>query len=407
MKFTDREIQALKPKAERYEVREKGHRDGLAIRVSKTTKTWVFVYVFADRRRRLTLGNYPAMTLAEAHEVHAKAYADVKRGIDPGAVAAASKRAAHTAAEATRSAETVQDLAAEFIRRYSKPRKKTWAEDERVLKVDVLPAWGSWKAKDVTRRDVIALVESIVNRGSPSAANATLKVVRKMLGWAVDVELLATSPCIRIPQPAKEEPGSHVLTDDEIAKLARSLEAAHSHDRVAQALRLMLCTGQRGGEIAGLRWEELDLEQRVWTLPASKAKNGRMHRVPLNEPALRVLEAARATLPPGEATGLVFPGRKGEQLFRCSMSAWTKRHAPTLGIAEFCPHDLRRSAATGLATLGVDLEVISHVLNHAPRGITRQVYVLYSYYPKMREALDAWGRHLDGLSAGRRERSRA
>ena len=183
MRLTDRGIAALKPKATRYEAWEDG-RTGLGIRVSTVgRKSWIYMYRYGGKPRRMTLGTYPAVGLADAHVKHAKAKADLEKGIDPGAQEVERKRTERTA-------ETVADLVEEYLEKWARPRKRSAAEDERTLRKEVLPLWGNRKAKDIKRREVIALLDEIVNRGSPIQANRTLSVIRKMFNFGISRDIL-------------------------------------------------------------------------------------------------------------------------------------------------------------------------------------------------------------------------
>ncbi len=135
MKLTDRTIKALKPKAGRFEVWEDG-RTGLGLRVSPAgRKSWIYMYRFNGKPRRMTLGTYPALGLASARVKHAQAKETLEKGSDPGALHVEKRRA-------ERNAETVQNLVDEYLEKYARPRKRSAAEDERILNKDVLPAWG-------------------------------------------------------------------------------------------------------------------------------------------------------------------------------------------------------------------------------------------------------------------------
>jgi hypothetical protein len=160
VKFTVRGIEALKPKTNRYDILESdGH--GFGIRVAPSgRKSWIYLYHHGGRLRRMTLGTYPNMTLADAHKAHATARAAVKQGEDP---AAKHVQARHEALHAP----TVEKLAHEYLERWAKPHKRSWHEDERILIKDVPPVWGRRKATEIRRRDVIALLDDIHDRGGP------------------------------------------------------------------------------------------------------------------------------------------------------------------------------------------------------------------------------------------------
>ena len=157
MKFTDKKIQNLKPKPQRYEEWEG---NGFGVRVTpRGVRSFVYLYRFEGKARRLTLGTYPTMTLADAHKAHAEAVKKLEQGIDPGAVTVSERRE-------NREAPTVAALADEYLEKWAKPRKRSWREDQRILEKDVLPLWGERKAKDITRQDVIRLLDGVMDRGA-------------------------------------------------------------------------------------------------------------------------------------------------------------------------------------------------------------------------------------------------
>ena len=282
MRLTDRGIAALKAKAERYEVWEDG-RTGLGVRVSTVgRKSWVFMYRFGGKARRMGLSTYPAVGLADARVKHANAKALLEKGIDPGAKEIERK-------QAERSAETVADLVEEYLEKWARPRKRSAAEDERQLRKDVLPVWGKRKAKDITRRDVITLLDGIAERGSPIQANRTLAVVRKMFNFAISRDIVDATPVAMVQPPATENKRDRVLSADEIRALWKGLDTAPMSEGVKLVLKLQLATAQRKGEIVGAALDEFDFEDNIWTIPAERSKNGQAHRVPLSPLALELI----------------------------------------------------------------------------------------------------------------------
>jgi len=162
------------------------------------------------------------------------------------------------------------------------------------------------------------------------------------------------------------------------------------------ALQLLLVTAQRRGEVITMEWEEIDLEGRVWTLPAEKSKNGRGHRVPLSTRAILIL---RGLQPSEEPTGWVFPGANGHHLRTDSLNQALSRLIEQFGLPHFTPHDLRRTAATQISCMGVDRTTLGHILNHADHSTTA-IYDRYSYEPELRAALGKWSAQLDKILAG-------
>jgi integrase len=407
MKFTDKSIKALKPKAERYEVWE-DKRSGLGVRVSpKGRKTWVYMYRFGGKARRMGLGTYPAVSLASAHVKHAQAKLLLDKGIDPGAQELEKK-------QIERDAETVADLAEEYLEKWARPRKRSAGEDKRILKKDVLPAWGKRKARDIRRRDVILLLDTIVERGAPIAANRTLGVVRRMFNFAVSRDILDATPVAMVKAPAKETPRERVLSPEEIRIFWNDLDKAPISPGIVLALKIQLVTAQRKGEIIGAAQSEFDLEdERVWTIPPEHAKNEKTHRVPLSDLAVSLVRSAQALA--GESEWL-FPSPRGyvpiagqavNQALNRALMPPDKRPAaaklankPQVRLSGITPHDLRRTAASNMAALGINRLTIGKVLNHIDQSVTG-IYDLYGYETEKRHALEAWAAHLEEIVSGK------
>jgi len=422
MKFTERSIKALKPEEKRRDIREGESRPGFAIRVSpRGKKTFIFIYTLNGVKHRLTLGvfgDHPAMSLSEAHSKYEVARRKVEKGIDP----AAEKLEAELA---EKEADTVNQLAAEYLEKWAKPRKRSWEEDQRILEKDILPTIGNKKAKDVTRRDVIHLLDKIAARGAPIAANRTLALLSKMFHFAIGRDIVPFSPCFGIAKVAPEHQKDRVLSDDEIRQHWYGILASEMTEQTKVVLLLQLVTAQRKGEVVAMRWDQIDNEK-VWTIPAELAKNGEAHRVPLSPQALALLERIKNsspwvfTAPSGHPRG---DSRIGQPKFGSglpsghlrgdSVSRATRRYLMRIEKSTesgqktkltkddqewFTPHDFRRTAATNMTKLGYNRLTVSKVLNHAESGVTA-VYDRHSYDKEKRQALEAWGRHLDVILA--------
>ena len=390
MRFTDRGVISLKPQRERFEVWEDG-RTGLGLRISPAgRKSWLYMYRYGGKARRMTLGTYPTMGLADARLAHAEAKKQLAAGIDPGAQLLEKRRA-------ERDAETVADLAREYLEKWAWPRKRSAAEDERILNKDVLPVWGTRKAKSITRRDVIVLLDDIVDRGAPISANRTLAVVRRMFNFAIERDILDATPCARIKAPAKENQRDRVLTANEITAFWHGLENAPMTDAVRMVLRFQLVTAQRKGEIVKARWTEFDAEERVWEIPAERSKNGMAHRVPISPLCTELLEMIRAEA--GD-TEWLFPSRRtGRPITDEAVNHALLKSLDVIGVEHLTPHDLRRTAVSHMTSMGISRLTVSKVLNHAENGVTA-VYDRHSYDAEKRQALEAWGARLKDIISG-------
>ena len=284
----------------------------------------------------------------------------------------------------------MQELANEYLERHAKRFKKSWKEDERVINRELFPTLKHRKVKELTRRDVRELVEAIADRGAPIMANRTLAVIRKMLNFAVEREWIEANPAALLKKPGAEHSRDRVLTDSEVRVLWRGFDTLPP--TMASAFKVRLLSSQRGGEVHGMRWENVDLKKAWWEIPGKDTKNGEPHRLPLSTPALRVLKEQRARVP--EQSPWVFVNRWGS-----GPITHRAKKAPALLAAHvgfsFRGHDLRRTCATGMAEAGISVETIARVLNHidgSPRAT--KVYNRYSYDAEKRQALDVWAKRL-------------
>ena len=387
MKFTDRQIKALKPKKERYEVWETNGK-GFGVRVSSTgRKSFIFLYKFQGTSRRITFGNYPEISLADAHAAHAKSRQLLEQGSDPATAEQDEK-------EESRRSPSVKRLVAEYIEKYAKPRKRSWKEDERILYKDVVPRWGKRKAQDVTRRDIILLLDEIVERGALIQANRTLATIRKMYSFAMGRGILESSPCVAIPAPSKENRRDRVLNETEIKTFWNKLSTAKMKKYTALALKLQLITAQRKGEVAGAEWVNFDLKDGWWTIPAEKSKNGLPHRVPLSSFAIETLNELKIIS--GDSKWLFPSPRDGQHIAETSVDHAVRANAEHFKIDHFTPHDLRRSVASMMTASGVQRLTVSKILNHVETGIT-SVYDRHSYDKEKQKGLRSWGRQLEAI----------
>lgn len=404
MQFAEKFIKSLKPKEGQkkfFDVREKsGQGFGLSIFPSGE-KSFIFIYSFAGRKRRMTLGRYPACSLADARGLHRDALKMLESGKDP----ALEKRKKFTE---DRDSSTVSGLIEEYIEKWAKPRKRSWEADERCLNKDVKPMWGRRKAKDITRREVILLLDKIKDRGAPIAANRTLACVRRMFNFAVERDIIPTSPCVAVKAVAKENRRDRCLSVDEIkdfwegfnctAKLKNGKPSLQMSEGCKFALKLQLVTSQRKGEIVSAEWSELDLSQGWWTIPAEKAKNKNAHRVPLSKLALELLlEIKRLSgdsrwLFPSDKTDSHLTGAAIDHAVRRSVEAFPK-------VKGWTPHDLRRTSATHMTSMGISRLVVSKLLNHVENSVTA-IYDRHSYDSEKKNALEAWGKMLREIVSG-------
>lgn len=392
-KFTDVFIKSLSPRAERYDVREG---DGFGVRIFPSgEKSWFFIYHYLGRKRRMTLGSYPAMGLKDARVAYADARRKLAQEIDPAEQRKATKEALALAHEAERRDPTVKTLVLEYLEHWARPHKRSWPQDERILNKEVVTVWGQRKARTIKRRDVVLLLDGIKNRGAPILANRTLAVVRRMFNFAVERGILDTTPTGHIKAPARENHRERVLTALEIRQFWHGLNGAPLALPTRLALRLILATGQRPGEVVGAQWSEIDMISAWWTIPAEKTKNGNLHRVPLSGLALDILEALREV---SASPVWVFPSPRTINNRPITTSALDHaiRRCTFEDVAPFTPHDLRRTVGTSLGELGFNRLVQDKVLNHKDNTVGG-IYDRHSYDKEKRLALETWADHLQSI----------
>jgi integrase len=386
--FTAKGLAALKPAAVRIDYWDQSL-PGFGLRVTPDgQKTWTVMYRFGGRKRRYTLGAYPALSLADARKLAREAQRSVGLGIDPAA-----------AKKAERLADSFAKLAEQYLERYAKPRKKSWREDARIIASKLNPSFGNMRAQDVTRADVRMLLEKIAEH-APIEANRTLATCRKLYNWAISQDLVETNPCFQIPAPGQERQRDRVLSDDEVRTVWKDLE--NEEPRITAIMRLRLITAQRGGEVAAMERNELDLAGGWWTIPAEKAKNGLAHRVPLTAPAVKILERVLAA-PDGSSYVFPAPLSNGKApTSKFDLTKTTERIRKRTGIKDLTAHDLRRTAASRMTGMGIPRLTVSKILNHVEPGVTA-VYDRHSYDREKREALETWALRLRVIVSGLRE----
>jgi integrase len=356
---------------------------GFALRVtSKGSKSFVLGYTVLGRERRMTIGSWPAWTAAAARERARELKRRVEQGVDP-----LEER------KERRKEPTFADLVAEY-ERVRVPHQRRGKDVMARLERDALPILGKRRLSDISRREVISLLEEKA-AAAPVSANRTHQAINAVFNFGVKREWLAVNPASNIDPPGgKEKPRDRVLSFDEIAKVWGGLEYGSITPTVRDILRLILLTAQRPGEICTVEWHEIDGD--VWNIPADKAKPGRAQRVPITRSAALLLDRKRR-----RGVSWVFPSR------------YRSRNAPTseaslanavqlnncFGVPHWTPHDLRRTAASHMASIKVPPHVIDRLLNHAVRGVTDHHYNLYSYDDEKRNALKRWDRKLRKITS--------
>ena len=388
--LTNRSVELTKPASERREIPDE-LLPGLYLIIQPSgARSWAVRYRHHGHPCKHTLGRYPAIDLAAARKLAGAALRAVAEGRDPGR----EKRHARAS-----KADTIEAIAAQFIERHCNRsnRLRTAEETKRLLDLHVLPRWRGRLAREITRRDVLDVLDRVFESGKPIAANRTLAAIRKMFNWAVARDMLTASPCTGVKPPTVERARDRVLSDDELKLIWQA--ARKVGGSFGSLVQLLMLIGQRRNEVSEMQWGELDLEVRLWTLPRERVKTDQPHEVPLSGPVIAVLETVPriadslfvlTTTGVTPSNGFSKGKRRIDALLPQDMPAWRL-------------HDLRRTVASGMARLGIDLPVIEKVLNHSSgsfAGIVG-VYQRHDFAAEKRAALETWGRHIEGLVSGK------
>jgi len=386
--LTDRFLSSLKVKERSVFFDEKVR--GLALRATPAgSRSWWFVYrVNGQPSQWVRLGEYDATGLAEARKLALshRHDVDVERR-DP----AEEKRRKRAAAEVVpERAFTFSDLC-DLYAKVAPGKKKTWREDIGKIKKHLRPAWGDRALRSITRAQVHELLDGLVAGGMTIGVNRIQALVSRLFTVAMDRSLIDAHPAVRMEKRFSEKPGTRALTDAELKALWIALDAYPG--RAADALRLRLLLGQRGEEIAGMRWSEVDLEASVWQLPGERTKNGRPHAVPLPPTAHAILTRIQTEVSTG--------GKLPDRVFGAfTVRSDDHRRLGEIHAGAYAWKDLRRTVATRLAGLGFDETVIGRTLNHARATITAKHYNVHGYLDEKRRALEAWDRALQEIVTG-------
>ncbi|MFC7396535.1 tyrosine-type recombinase/integrase [Chelatococcus sp. GCM10030263] len=397
-------------------------------------KSWAVRYRHFGKPRKLTISPYLAgddvqRAGAELRRIRAEAgdlLERVQRGEDPGAEKVAKKRQAREDGDSD--PKRFENVVRRFIAIYAKPKNRSWRETARILglspdkakteasddplqfavvKSSIVDRWGHRPLGSIQRSEIIGLFDEIAERGAPIAANRTLAALRKLYSWAIAKDLAEANPCANVAKAA-EISRDRVLSDDEVSAFWKA--TGEVGWPFGELFRLLLLTAQRRDEVREMTWGEIKGD--LWSISGERVKNGVAHDVPLAEPVRAILDK----LPRASGSSLVFTTNGKTPISGLSKSklavdtrmlvhlrkAAEERGEDPAGI-ELQPwrlHDLRRTAASGMAALGIPLEVIEKVLNHVSgkfAGVAG-VYQRHDFAVDKETALEAWGRFIELLT---------
>jgi integrase len=389
--LTDRQLRNIKPRATDYELRD-GAVPGLALRVRSTgAAAWVLRYEIAGRPRRMTLGRFPAKSLAAVRKEALGLREQIEAGADPGQERQRAQ------------ADTVAAVADLWVKRYVYEHRKRPEDVDGAVRKHIVEPLGHVPIGSLTRKQIVQAADPLVLKGNHRTAQLMLSLTRQMLAWAVERGLRDDNPAAGISKRAlgiRTETRDRALTLDEIAVWWPALDV-HAPGWVAAACRVLLLTGARQGELRAARWEHVQLEGKApqWHMP--ETKNGTAHTVPLSPLAVQQFKALKKLA--GESEW-VLPGvdPDGPITDRSLTRAITRtRHAWDESIEEegkrfahWSAHDLRRTCATICAASGTPPHVVQAILNHKGELGVTGVYLRYDWLPEMRTALDRFAQEV-------------
>jgi integrase len=355
------------------------HQRGLALRVQPTgSKSFVAVYSRHGRPRWLHLGKADAIALSDARTMAAEAMLAVAKGGDP----AAEKKA-------ERGAGTFADLASKYVEQYAKKHNRSWPQADALVRRFALPRWGKLQAASITRGDVKQMMARIE---APIVGNQTLAAVSAIFSWGMKEEIVDANPCKLVERnPTKSR--ERVLSESELPLFWKAFGAL---DPVrGAALKAILLTGQRPGEIAHMRREHI--VDGWWQMPGEPTsgwpgtKNGEAHRVWIPKPA-------QALVADHGKTGFVFASPRGGPLGKLDNAM--REICTKLGVAKATPHDLRRTHGSTITGLGFGRDAMNRIQNHKEGGIA-DVYDRHKYESESRHVMEAVASKIMALIEGR------
>lgn len=379
-RLTPKSIDALLPATgKRYEVRD-ASLIGFYLRVASTGKKVFYVSKRIDgKMRRIKIGQYPVVSLRDAREQARTILRDIELGcyVEAGSL------------EEENIIPTFAEVVPQFIELYAKPRNRDWRGTERIL-----TKFSSFNAKpinEIKRSDVHRVLDTIIAGGTPTRANRALAAFKKFMNWCVDRGIIETSPVAALRPPAKEVARERVLTADELVACWNG--AADEGFPFAQFTQVLILTGQRRGEVAGMCWSELDMEKATWTIPAKRAKNANSHVVPLAPLAISILKSVPRFL----NSDLVFTTTGDTPISGFGRLKQRLDIAVGIDTEDWRLHDIRRTVATNMAMMGIQPHIIEAVLNHKS-GIVSGVAAVYNrhaYNDEKRVALERWAERVE------------
>jgi integrase len=382
-RLTELAVKKATPRSEAYLIWDT-HQRGLAIRVQPTgAKAWKCIYSYHGRPRWLHLGDANAIGLADARTLAAEAMLAVAKGKDP----AAEKRA-------ERGAGTFADLAQRYVEQYARKENKSWQQSEYLVRRYLLPRWGKLQAAGIARADVKAMM---ARTEGPILANQILAAASAIFSWATREELLPANPCRGVTRN-KTRSRERIFSNSEVPRFWTACDDVGLIE--GRALRMILVTGQRPGEVAHMRLEHI--KDGWWEMPGEPVaalgwpgtKNGQSHRVWLPKPAQNMITELTDNAP----AGFVFPSARGGRSI-WGLDAAMRAICAKLKIERATPHDLRRTHGSTITALGFGRDAMNRIQNHAEGGIA-SIYDRHGYAEENKRIMETVANKIVALVEG-------
>ncbi len=394
--LTDLQIRNWIKAGERFEQRGDGDGLYLSYRESFAVPVWRFRYRLAGKQRIMGLGRYADLSLADARKTAKELRARVALGYDVAAEKQARKREAVAKIDAEKNAKTVGELADEYFERMILGRwKHPNIVRSRIVR-DIKPSIGKLAVEDVKPAHVDAMLQAIVRRGAPTVANDVLRWTRRMFDFAVKRHLVQYNPAAAFTLAdagGQEEARTRWLTREELARLFEAMRTTKGFSvENYLSIKLLILLAVRKQELVGARIDEFDLDNTVWSLPAERTKTGAPIDIPLSKPAV---DALRKLVELACGDDYLLPARKRQErmlphIHENTLNVALSKVKPLLtGMENFTIHDMRRTARTHLAALGVEPHIAERCLNHKIDGV-EGIYNRHAYFNERREALAKW-----------------
>ena len=387
IKLTKRAIDDLQPEAI-----DKFYWDtditGLGLKVTpKGRKTFLVQYRPGGRRsptRKVFIGQYGTVTVHKARKEAKQILGLRAEGRDPAFERQQAKQRAIS--------DKFADIAADFLAKHVS-QNRTANETARILKRDVLPKWGKRSIHEIGKRDVNDLLDAVVTRGSMFMANRLLAALRKLFNWAVSRGIITASPCTGISAPHREKARDRVLSDDELIAVFNAAEKMGG--AFGAIIRMLILTAQRRNEVSEMTWAEVDLDKNLWTIPSTRTKNEKPHFVHLSDQSIAVISSVQ------NIGSFVFTSNSKTPF--SGFSKAKKRLDELSEVSDWRLHDIRRTATSGIAQLGIAPHIADKILNHQSGTISgvAAVYQRHEFLDERKSALEAWGSYVQSLVDGK------